>query len=149
MADGRILESQITASSRFSEVTDRPQLARLNHEGCWRRAFGDNNPWLKVDFLTPTLITNILTQGSKDRPHWVRIFTVSVSNDDILFHPYEEDEQVKVRQVLLKSLLRMRRICIISIVFVLYRMRPQPRIMARINRRKSRGSFLFSIWFKI
>ena len=102
MEDGRILDSQISSSSEKG-VDFRPQLARLNlaptvmHKGVWVPRSDDNDRWLKIDFLTPTLITKILTQG-KIGCCWTRTFTVSLSNDNIQFHPYQENSQVKVCQ---------------------------------------------------
>ena len=101
MEDGRILDSQITGSS-FYNNTSRYHLARLNnkktthHSGAWRPKDSDSNEWLKIDFLTSTLITNILTQGEEGSLNYVEKFTVSISNNGILFHPYKEDGQIKV-----------------------------------------------------
>jgi len=71
MEDGRILDSQITASSSYQETLVGPEQARLNSEesgGAWcpRRIIDLDHTlqeYLEIDFGGPTLVTSVILQG--------------------------------------------------------------------------------------
>ena len=105
MEDGTITDGQISASSEYPySVSHGPANARLNFRGgngrtgSWSVAPGDNNPWLKVDFLHETTVTGVITQGRPDAccPQWVSRYTVSYSQDGVNFQNYMENGQRKV-----------------------------------------------------
>ena len=103
MENGKIIDSQITASSQWTNTHD-PTRARLNlkdstsKEGAWSAAKNDVNQWIQVDFKNQTTVTNILTQGRNcyNNYQWVTSYTVYYSNDGIDFTPYQKGGQVKV-----------------------------------------------------
>ena len=104
MENGKIIDSQITASSQWDERHD-PTRARLNmkdsisKEGAWSAGKSDVNQWIQVDFENQTTVTNILTQGRNfngNTYQWITSYTVYYSNDGIDFTPYQKGGQVKV-----------------------------------------------------
>ena len=95
MEDGRILDSQITASTSHNP-DHRAQLARLNlvHQppdvGGWLKAHHDTNSWLQIDFLSPTIVSHVITQCRGDLRYCTTKFQISMSNDGIHFEFYDE-----------------------------------------------------------
>ena len=73
MENGRITDSQITASSSYTAniYYDRPHNARLNGVSAWAAGLGDNDPWIQVDFVQDLWVTGVATQGYG--PAWVRV----------------------------------------------------------------------------
>ncbi|XP_028412252.1 uncharacterized protein LOC114535069 [Dendronephthya gigantea] len=100
MENGTILDSQITASSS-ANWNHRAARARLNMKPTskgevWVRHSSDHKPWVKVDFLGPTKLSRILTQGRGVSDNWVSAFTMWTSNNDVDYQIYEEFGQIKV-----------------------------------------------------
>ncbi|XP_044539185.1 coagulation factor VIII-like, partial [Gracilinanus agilis] len=82
MAEGRIADSQITASGQYGQWA--PRLARLNSAGsinAWSTQ--DASPWIKVDLLEPTIIHGIKTQGARQKLSslYISQFTIRHSLD--------------------------------------------------------------------
>lgn len=101
MASGEILDSQITASSRYTNY--KASYARLNMTndngmiaGGWIKARSDENSWLKVDFLQITTVNEISTQGRVLQDRWVTSYNISYGNDGVNFQFHEENGQTKV-----------------------------------------------------
>ena len=99
----RVLDSQITASSQW-DPNHGPSNARLNFKagggktGAWSARYNDMNQWLKVDFGQLVTVTGIKTQGRQDCCNqWVTSYTVSYSQDNNNFLPYQHNGQDKVR----------------------------------------------------
>ena len=71
LENGRIRDSQITASSEYHSKT-RAQNGRLNFRasggrtGAWSAKFNNVNQWLQIDLKQQTVITGISTQGRED-----------------------------------------------------------------------------------
>ena len=70
IANHKILDSQMTASSRENDLT-RASLGRLHttrihgkQYGSWVMKVPDAKPWIQVDFLKNTKITHMLSQGN-------------------------------------------------------------------------------------
>ena len=83
MEDGRIEDSQITASSQHS-ISVAPKYARLNHitsEGGWAVSHSDSDRWIQVNFNVPRMISGIILQGKLAHDQWVTKYTVAYSND--------------------------------------------------------------------
>ena len=89
MEDGRIQNSQLTASSENSELT-APAFARLNQpagtesNGCWRPLNNaDPFKWIQVDLLVIEIVTGIILQGrgDPDKSHWTTNYKVQFSDD--------------------------------------------------------------------
>ena len=101
MENGKILDSQI-ASSSFADWPYRASRARLSMKAtsqgssAWVRHYQDPKPWVKVDFLGPTKLNKILTQGRGGHGCWVSDFTMATSRNDVDYHVYEEFGQTKV-----------------------------------------------------
>ena len=91
MADGRIPDSQITASSEFGHPGSHgPANGRLNRPhspgrtGSWSASANTLGQWLQVDLGDSRPITGVVTQGrSISEPHqqWVTKYLVMYSND--------------------------------------------------------------------
>ena len=87
MEDGRIIDSQITASSEYSSYFGSVTNARLNRPGSVGQfggpATSDLNQWVQVDLGISRLVTGIIMQG-RDRAvivHFVKKYNVQYSND--------------------------------------------------------------------
>ncbi len=103
MESGKIADSQITASSEWNSTYGAAN-ARLNfakNSGSWSSKANNLNQWLQVDFKYTATITDILTQGRGSHNQWVQSYTVSYSNDDVNFKPYQKSVKDKVGYTLL------------------------------------------------
>ncbi|XP_072018874.1 uncharacterized protein [Amphiura filiformis] len=88
--DGRISDSQLTASTEFGTGTYHgANNARLNRvaqtgtTGAWSAQTKDGNQWIQAALGSPTWVTGVLIQGRADIccPQWVTKFKVQYSND--------------------------------------------------------------------
>ncbi|KAE8595015.1 hypothetical protein XENTR_v10015432 [Xenopus tropicalis] len=93
LEDGRILYQQLTASS-FSE-NNPADAGRLdivpnimNIEPGWSPLNSDTQPYLQVDFLQPTFITAVITQGGRQSGGFVTRYRLMYSNDGLVYHNY-------------------------------------------------------------
>ncbi|XP_072041290.1 lactadherin-like [Amphiura filiformis] len=105
MEDGRISDSQITASTEWVS-SDDPGLyygannARLNRAamtgttGAWSAQTNDGNQWIQVALGVPTWVTGVLIQGREDwsPPQWqyVTRFKVQYSEDGEFWAFFEQ-----------------------------------------------------------
>ena len=86
MEDGRIRDSQITASSEWTHYYGVKN-ARLNHRtghlisGAWSAQTNNIHQWIQVAFNVPRLVTGIVTQGRHNVDQWVTKFKVQTSDD--------------------------------------------------------------------
>ena len=104
MENGQILDSQITASSKF-DSNHGASNGRLNfaagagRTGSWSARINDVNQWLQVDLLGKPKVTAIMTQGRGDCScnQFVKSFTISYSDSGSTFTSYPEGSQAKVR----------------------------------------------------
>ena len=98
MEDGAISDGQISASSAHRKYFG-PADARLNFSGngvrggAWMAGTQDHNQWLQVDLGDFTIVTGIDTQGRG--AYRVKKYTVSYSQDNVTFHGYKHDGNVK------------------------------------------------------
>ena len=83
MADGRIQDNQISASSAYKNYY-HGYLARLNSIGGWSSEQADTNEWIQVAFDTPAIITGVTTQGEPTLGfnEWVTAYKVEYSDDN-------------------------------------------------------------------
>ena len=94
MKDGTIRDSQITASSEYSDhelITsnfnasnarlDRPAVG--DSAGAWAAGKADQNQWMQVEFSTYTYVSGIVLQGREDQPQWVVRYQVEYSGDGV------------------------------------------------------------------
>ena len=102
MRSGKILNSQITASSEWNS-NHGPNNARLffiahsGRTGAWSSKSNDLNQWLKVDFKRQTVVVGISTQGREDCcSQWVKTYTLHYSINGVTFFLYKHDGQAKV-----------------------------------------------------
>ena len=101
MENGKILDSQIAASSHWNDQRDLTT-ARLKLKqtgmGAWSAGKNDVNQWIQVDFKNKAIVTNILTQGTNSTTfyQWVKSYTVYYSNGRIDVAPYKKGGEVKV-----------------------------------------------------
>lgn len=82
LTNGQSHDSQITASTSFSNALYSPSHGRLQpsygKQGTgWRPAFSSPSQYLQVDFLEDMLIKAVVTQGCGDSESRVRAFTIS------------------------------------------------------------------------
>ena len=99
MENAVIRDSQITASSEYSP-NHQASNGRLNfkaNSGSWSAKTSDLNQWLQVDFLRPTIITGITTQGRIQHNQFVTKYTVSFSEDENNFQNFNNQGMLKVR----------------------------------------------------
>uniref|UniRef100_A0A2C9K961 F5/8 type C domain-containing protein n=1 Tax=Biomphalaria glabrata TaxID=6526 RepID=A0A2C9K961_BIOGL len=91
-----ISNTQLTASSSL-DILHYPSRGRLytskdgSLAGGWSPSATDNSPYIQVDFLTPYLISGVVTQGSADQPSWVTKYTVYYSTDGTKFEPVRDN----------------------------------------------------------
>lgn len=103
-ADGRINDSQITASSVYND-TDflyGPGRARLNGTGGYRANPQQKSASLSVEFDTAMIITGIATQGYSDNTilEWTESYILAYtfrSNQPKYFQESHSDSKAKVR----------------------------------------------------
>ena len=91
MADNRIWDSQLKASS--SDPIYPYTMGRLNLTGgqCWRPDSSERRPWFKVDFLMLTKVSGVMTQGQNfGGQSFVTRYKISYSNNDGDFQTYKE-----------------------------------------------------------
>ena len=97
LEDGRITDSQITASSQYSSNFD-PTKARLNSLGAWCVQTIDLNQWLQVEFESSTWMTGVIIQGRSNFDQWVKEYKVQHSTDgeewQYVMTADDQDEQV-------------------------------------------------------
>jgi len=93
MEDGRIQDSQITASSVFSSSV-KPANARLNlpftteRQGGWEAKHSNLYQWLQVDLLKQVNVLAIATQGRDLFNYWVTSYSLQSSDDGAVFIDY-------------------------------------------------------------
>ena len=95
MEDGRITDSQITASSEQDTlVKDHgPTNARLNRlpegntTGSWSAKSIDTNQWIQADLRVLTRVTGVMIQGRAEevQSQWVTKFKVQYSDDGVIW----------------------------------------------------------------
>lgn len=95
MENGRVSDSQITASSYYAASLSTRQ-ARLNSATSWSSRTLDANQWLQVSFRRNEIITSIETQGRKTADQWVKTYMVSYSTDGTNFEYYKINRAVMV-----------------------------------------------------
>ena len=82
LADGRVEDAQMTASSSYGSARP-PEDGRLNGSNYW--AVSDPNAlvqhWIQVDLLTPKFVTGIQTQGAENYGHWVKTLKIKYGYD--------------------------------------------------------------------
>uniref|UniRef100_A0ABM5GM22 SCO-spondin n=1 Tax=Pogona vitticeps TaxID=103695 RepID=A0ABM5GM22_9SAUR len=93
LEDGRVRHQQLSASS--SEEGNPPDAGRLNivpnlqnTEPGWSPHVSDPDPYFQVDFLQPTFITAVVTQGGSRTQGYVSRYRLASSHDGILFRNY-------------------------------------------------------------
>ncbi|GFS45227.1 hemocytin [Trichonephila inaurata madagascariensis] len=95
LENGALLDSQLSASSTYNSAFT-PENARLGSDSAWVPAFADDDQYLQVDFLDEANVTGIITKGREDVPQWVTAYTLSHSNDGIIWNNVkDEDGSVK------------------------------------------------------
>ena len=99
MENGLILDTQISASSYWSEKY-APFKSRLHKaQPNWVSSKVDTNQWLQIDVLGTngkyTKVTRIATQGraNESTKQWVTQYKVQYSNDGLSFTNYTEKGQ--------------------------------------------------------
>ena len=100
MESGTISDSQITASSEWSEING-PKRARLYTRedsygrGAWSSLTNDFNQWLQVDLGKITPVTHVATQGrnSYSPAQMVTKYMLQFSDDGVSFLFYKRQEE--------------------------------------------------------
>ena len=118
MESGKILDKQITASSKWNALCAAHQ-GRLNFQevveggvpkksGSWIAHRNDKNQWLQVDLLREeSVVSSVATQGRNLHPlwpwrrhsQWVKSYKLQYSNNGVDFEYYKDAIQssAKVR----------------------------------------------------
>ncbi|KAK9964770.1 hypothetical protein ABG768_005914 [Culter alburnus] len=94
----KVSDDQLEASSYWS-VGLGPHRGRLNiqsgledddeYDGAWCAGVEDQEQWLQLDALRPTLFTGVILQGRNSiwSLNWVRTYKVQFSNDSLVWQP--------------------------------------------------------------
>ena len=89
-----IKDAQITSSSQY-HGNNAATLGRLNAQaaggkaGGWSARSNDVNPWIKIDLVHYTKVTQIATQGISGQELWVTKYKLQNSDDGGTFHYYQ------------------------------------------------------------
>ena len=90
MEDGRISDSQITASSVHDNPGHNQTNARLNHhadsstKGAWCAGVNNLKQWIQVDLGVAKMVSGVVLQGREDyNDQWVTRYKVQHGYDDI------------------------------------------------------------------
>ncbi|KFM64508.1 Hemocytin, partial [Stegodyphus mimosarum] len=94
LQNGLLLDSQLSATSSYSSRFT-PDFARMGSDSVWAAANLKDRQYLQVDFLDEQNVTGIITKGREDIPQWVTAYTVSYSNDGIVWNPIKGDDGTK------------------------------------------------------
>ncbi|XP_048245023.1 mucin-5AC-like isoform X2 [Haliotis rufescens] len=82
-----VSNSQLTSSSSL-DAKHSASVGRLyNTKGAWSPSSNEKQ-WLQVNFLKPTLISGVMTQGSPEAPKWVTKYNVFLGFNGNDFFPY-------------------------------------------------------------
>ncbi|XP_067650638.1 mucin-5AC-like [Haliotis asinina] len=81
-----VSNSQLTSSSSL-DAKHSAAAGRLYTQGAWTPSSTDKQ-WIQVDFLKPTLISGVMTQGSPEAPKWVTKYNVFYGFNGHDFSPY-------------------------------------------------------------
>ena len=100
LADGYILDSQLTASSEQNADTPAKN-GRLNYTAgsSWCASTSDSNPYLQIDLQTLHIICAVSTQGNSQADQWVETYARKSSTDGTTWTDYKEDGQVRVMYI--------------------------------------------------
>jgi len=92
LADGYILDSQLTASSELNANTPAKN-GRLNYTAgsSWCASKTDSNPYLQIDLQTLHIICAVSTQGNSQADQWVETNTLQTSTDGTTWTNYKEN----------------------------------------------------------
>ncbi|GIX94553.1 SCO-spondin, partial [Caerostris darwini] len=91
LENGALIDSQLSASSSYSS-TLTPENVRLGSDSVWSVAYSDDKQYLQIDFLDEANVTGIITKGREDEPQWVTAYTVSYSNDGIIWNKIKDED---------------------------------------------------------
>ena len=97
LADGYILDSEITASSELNANTP-PKNGRLNYTAglSWCASTNDSNPYLQIDLQVLHVICAVSTQGNSQVDQWVETYTLQSSTDGTTWTDFMQDGKIKV-----------------------------------------------------
>ena len=98
MENGKIPDSQITASTVQSTSNTPAKNSRLNHTSgsSWCAGTSDTNSYLQIDLQTLHIICAVSTQGNSQADQWATTYTLQVSTDGSTWTDYKEGGQLKV-----------------------------------------------------
>ena len=91
MENHKIRDSMLSASS-YRDGRHAPSSARLGSQGAWLAAVDNTQQFLQVDFLQPTIVSGVTTQGRPDAPSYVTSYKLFYSNDGVNWNAYREDK---------------------------------------------------------
>ncbi|KAK3712179.1 hypothetical protein QZH41_017353, partial [Actinostola sp. cb2023] len=97
MQDGRITNSQITASSTY-DVNHEPWRARLHYTqaaGGWVAGVQAPGQYLQVDLGKVNIISKVATQGRTAYDQWVTKYYLKYSHDGVSWESYRHGSNVK------------------------------------------------------
>lgn len=108
MESRAISDSQISASTEFSDDYAAHQARLRVIEGGWASLLKDNNQWLQVDLLRTTRVTGIATQGKNASQQWITEYKLEYGEDGQTFTFYiqngDKSDTVRLYIASLKSL---------------------------------------------
>ena len=97
MANGAILDGQITASTEWNPVTHGAKLGRLFYmsaSGGWIAGTNKVNQWIQLDLILQHKVTRVATQGRGTYCcQWVTKYNLQHCTDGVNFQYYKEQGQ--------------------------------------------------------
>lgn len=95
MENHQIRNNMITASS-YRDFNSAPHKARPDSNSGWISGIENKNQFIQVDFLQPSYITGVTTQGRVAVPSYVTSYLVKYSSDGVNWNTYKEGGADKV-----------------------------------------------------
>ena len=97
MADGAIIDGQVTASSQVN-ANHAAKQGRLHFKGIWKAGAwsagrNDDNQWLQIDLIGQYKVTRVATQGRNGYAQWVTEYKLQYGEDGKNFQHYREPGQ--------------------------------------------------------
>ena len=68
----------------------------LSGDDAWCAKNIDDQQYIQLDFQQRTRVTAVSTFRRKEKKHWVTKYNLLYSNDDVIWHEYNENGFVKV-----------------------------------------------------
>jgi len=135
MANGAIIDGQITASTEWDPVTHGAKLGRLFSmpgSGGWVAGTNNVNQWIQIDLLLQHKVTRVATQGrSIHCCQWIAKYNLQHRADGVNFQYYKEQGQTINKVKTQSSITKLNRAPLIAVVFMIVKICALIRMISR------------------